>query len=175
MQGFQRYKIIDLIESGKFNEYHNNHKEPPFQFPPRGKGKKRKEMTPSPLGEGLEGGKKIYSKFHRVRTNLPVFIMELVNIYICFTSTGSHEKKRAQFSALSFLFTGLLHATALIEHYFPNFMEACAAARRAIGTRKGEQLTYVSHALKQNSTEAGSPPCSPQIPTLRSFFVERPF
>src|SRR3979411_2622325 len=26
----------------------------------------------------------------------------------------------------------------------------------------------------QNSTEAGSPPCSPQIPTLRAFFVFRP-
>jgi hypothetical protein len=67
--------------------------------------------------------------------------------------------------------------TFIIElyYYLPNLIEAWAAASLAIGTLKGEQLTYVKPALKQNSTEAGSPPCSPQIPTLRSGLVARPF
>ncbi len=45
---------------------------------------------------------------------------------------------------------------------------ACAAASRATGTRKGEQLTYVSPMRWQNFTESGSPPCSPQMPSLIS-------
>ena len=52
------------------------------------------------------------------------------------------------------------------KYYLPNLIEACAAASLAIGTLNGEQLTYVSPVLKQNSTEAGSPPCSPHIPTF---------
>lgn len=48
------------------------------------------------------------------------------------------------------------------SHYYLDLglrMLACAAARRAIGTRKGEQETYVSPILWQNSTDEGSPPC----------------
>src|ERR1035441_5013349 len=52
---------------------------------------------------------------------------------------------------------------------------ACAAARLAIGTRKGLQLTYVRPRRWQNSTEFGSPPCSPQMPSLMSGRVWRPF
>lgn len=51
---------------------------------------------------------------------------------------------------------------------------ACAAARRAIGTRKGEQETYVSPSLWQNSTDDGSPPCSPQMPRCISGRVAFP-
>src|SRR3989344_9294720 len=52
---------------------------------------------------------------------------------------------------------------------------ACAAANLAIGTLNGEQETFVRPILWQNSTEAGSPPCSPQIPIsifLFTFLIE---
>ena len=45
---------------------------------------------------------------------------------------------------------------------------ACAAASLAMGTRKGEQDTYVRPILLQNSMVEGSPPCSPQMPSLMS-------
>src|SRR4051794_34506473 len=45
---------------------------------------------------------------------------------------------------------------------------ACAAARRATGTRKGEQLTYARPIWWQKTMLDGSPPCSPQIPSLMS-------
>ena len=41
---------------------------------------------------------------------------------------------------------------------------ACAAAKRAIGTRYGEQETYVNPTRWKNSILTGSPPCSPQTP-----------
>jgi hypothetical protein len=44
---------------------------------------------------------------------------------------------------------------------------ACAAASLAIGTRKGEQETQSSPVRSQKAMEAGSPPCSPQMPSLR--------
>src|SRR5207245_2346132 len=44
-------------------------------------------------------------------------------------------------------------------------MRAWAALSRAIGIMNGEQETYVMPTLWQNSTDDGSPPCSPQIPT----------
>ncbi len=52
---------------------------------------------------------------------------------------------------------------------------ACAAANLAIGTRNGEQDTYVKPTLWQNSTDEGSPPCSPQIPSLIFGRVALPF
>ena len=56
---------------------------------------------------------------------------------------------------------------------------ACAAASLAIGTLNGEQLTKSRPIMWQNSTELGSPPCSPQIPTKRLDFIPclflRPF
>src|ERR1022692_1619896 len=64
------------------------------------------------------------------------------------------------------------------RNYLPAFASlrtACAAAKRAIGTRKGLQLTYVRPRRWQNSTELGSPPCSPQMPSLMSGRVWRPF
>ena len=45
-------------------------------------------------------------------------------------------------------------------------MFACAAASLAIGTLNGEHETYDSPMLWQNSTDSGSPPCSPQIPNF---------
>ena len=53
-------------------------------------------------------------------------------------------------------------------------MRAWAALSRAIGIMNGEQETYVMPTLWQNSTDDGSPPCSPQMPTLRSGRVRRP-
>ena len=43
---------------------------------------------------------------------------------------------------------------------------AWAAANRAIGKRNGEQDTSSSPTSWQNETEAGSPPCSPQMRLL---------
>ena len=45
-------------------------------------------------------------------------------------------------------------------------MFAWAAASLAIGTLNGEHETYVNPMLWQNSIVEGSPPCSPQIPSL---------
>src|SRR6516162_11388975 len=59
----------------------------------------------------------------------------------------------------------------LVRFAFPaasSSIAACAAASRATGTRNGEQLTYVSPIRWQNFTESGSPPCSPQMPSLIS-------
>src|SRR5438094_8599322 len=53
-------------------------------------------------------------------------------------------------------------------------MRACAALSRAIGIMNGEHDTYVMPTLWQNSTDEGSPPCSPQMPILRSGRVRRP-
>ena len=61
-----------------------------------------------------------------------------------------------------------LNIPFFIEYSFASYLSAiaaCAAASLAIGTRNGEQETYVKPSLWQNSTEDGSPPCSPQIPT----------
>src|SRR2546422_4598781 len=53
-------------------------------------------------------------------------------------------------------------------------MRACAALSRAIGIMNGEHDTYVMPTLWQNSTDEGSPPCSPQMPILRSGRARRP-
>ena len=47
--------------------------------------------------------------------------------------------------------------------YFLSSKAAWAAARRAMGTRNGEQLTLSSPMAWQNLTLFGSPPCSPQV------------
>merc|ERR1712060_932653 len=57
--------------------------------------------------------------------------------------------------------------------FFPYFIAACAAARRAIGTRNGLQLTLLNPIRWANSTEAGSPPCSPHIPSSTLGFLVR--
>lgn len=45
-----------------------------------------------------------------------------------------------------------------------------------MGTRNGEQLTYVKPAsLLKNSTERGSPPCSPQTPIFSEGLTALPF
>jgi len=48
-----------------------------------------------------------------------------------------------------------------------SFNAALAAASLAIGTLNGLQETLLSPMRWQNSTEAGSPPCSPQMPMSR--------
>src|SRR5438132_1261313 len=53
-------------------------------------------------------------------------------------------------------------------------MAACAAARRATGTRYVDGDTYVRPTSWQKAIDDGSPPCSPQIPILRSGRVLRP-
>ena len=54
--------------------------------------------------------------------------------------------------------------TDFFEAYLLDLIAACAAARRATGTRNGEHETQSRPRVWQNSTETGSPPCSPQIP-----------
>ncbi len=46
---------------------------------------------------------------------------------------GCFAKKKPAISRLSILYQ--------VVNYLPNLMLACAAAKRAIGTRNGEQLT----------------------------------
>src|SRR5450759_1570713 len=65
-------------------------------------------------------------------------------------------------------------AEAYVQTYL-FFSAARAAARRAIGTRNGEQDTYDRPARWKKSIESGSPPCSPQTPVLRPGLVMRPF
>jgi len=54
-------------------------------------------------------------------------------------------------------------------------MAAWAAASRAIGTRERLNSDIGQVILVTKFDEAGSPPCSPQIPTLRFDLVARPF
>ena len=58
---------------------------------------------------------------------------------------------------------------------YPTVIAAWAAASRAMGTRKGEQLTYCTPASWKKATEAGSPPCSPQTPSLMEGRTALPF
>ena len=53
------------------------------------------------------------------------------------------------------------------------FLRAACAARRARGTRNGEQETYLRPRSWQNSTDARLPPCSPQMPILISGLTEQ--
>ena len=52
---------------------------------------------------------------------------------------------------------------------------ACAAASRASGTRYGEQTRSRGRCRRTIFTESGSPPCSPQTPSLMLGFAARPF
>lgn len=57
---------------------------------------------------------------------------------------------------------------------YSNEIAALAADNLAIGTLKGEQLTYSKPIIWQNSMDDGSPPCSPQMPSLISGLVSFP-
>jgi hypothetical protein len=53
-------------------------------------------------------------------------------------------------------------------------LPALATHRRAMGIRRGEQLTQFRPISWQKWTDFGSPPCSPQMPVFTSRRVEQP-